>query len=123
MAGAASSVWDTSTPTSWGQSLNQYVHNKSTRPFPDEAYAKPRHITRYEKAREEVTYNPVLQTFTDSNRESAAREREDVERVKQLNRARDKQIAKEAPFNILNHSNKRGALSRLESVNVCSTGL
>ena len=66
--------------------------------------------TRYAKSRDEVLYNPVLQTFTDRSRETGAKQREATQRVGQLNVARDRQIARESQFDILNMRDKRGGL-------------
>ena len=57
---------------SWGEAIKAYQTTHTTRAFPDDAYAKPARVTRYAKSREEVEYNPVLQTFTDGGREAAA---------------------------------------------------
>ena len=86
---------------SWGEAIKAYQTTHTTRAFPDDAYAKPARVTRYAKSREEVEYNQVLQTFTDGGREAAARDVEVSSRVTRLNHARDVQIARESPFNIL----------------------
>lgn len=70
----------------------------------------PRRETRYEKSRQEVEYHPILQTFRDGLRETAAFKAEEHTRVSQLNAARDRQIKYEAPFNILTMEDKRRAL-------------
>ena len=59
---------------------------------------------------EEVTYHPLLQTFTDSKSESAARAAEKEAVVGHLNRARDRQLSTECEYNILNMRNKRSGL-------------
>ena len=99
-------------PASWGEAIKQYQSAHQNRPFPDDAYAKPARVTRYAKSREEVEYNPVLQTFTDGGREAAARDVEVSSRVTRLNHARDVQIARESPFNILTMADKRAGLAR-----------
>ena len=63
-------------PQSWGEALNQYTKEKTTRPRPDSEYVMPRRETRYEKSRQEIEYHPILQTFRDAPREKAAAERE-----------------------------------------------
>ena len=97
-------------PSSWGEAINQYQREKTTRPRPDSEYVRPAYVTRYQKSREETEYHPILQTFRDAPRESAAKERETHSRVEQLNAARDRQIATENRFDILNMRDKRGAL-------------
>ena len=97
---------------SWGEAIKAYQTTHTTRAFPDDAYAKPARVTRYAKSREEVEYNPVLQTFTDGGREAAARDVEVSSRVTRLNHARDVQIARESPFNILTMADKRAGLAR-----------
>lgn len=99
-------------PSSWAEAINMYAREKSVRPRPDSEYAKPPRVTRYEKSREEVEYHPILQTFRNTERETSARTFEDASRVQQLNAARDRQIATESPFDILNMSDKRSALPR-----------
>ena len=91
---------------SWGEYLQRYQQEKVVRPRPDSEYAKPPRVTRYEKAREEVQYHPILQTFTDGPREKAAASKEMTERVSQLNRAKDKQVRYESPFDILTFADK-----------------
>jgi len=99
-------------PKSWGEAIQQYAKAKAQRPRPDEEYAKPYRVTRYEKSREEVEYHPILQTFRDRSRETAAVDHEFSSRVKNLNIAKDKQIAKENPFDILTFADKRTPLPR-----------
>ena len=96
--------------SSWAESLQRYQAARTTRPAPDEAYAKPERITRRMRAAEEVSYNPLLQTFTSADREGAARESERKAVVSHLNNARDRQIASESPFNILSMVDKRSGL-------------
>ena len=99
-------------PTSWAESINMYAKSKTTRPRPDHEYAKPQRVTRYEKSRQEVEYHPILQTFRDQPRESAATMNETRSRVHQLNVAKDKQIKTESPFDILTFADKRAALPK-----------
>ena len=99
-------------PQSWGEAIQQYARQKGQRPRPDSEYAKPFRVTRYDKSRQEVEYHPILQTFRNTERETSARSFEDASRVQQLNAARDRQIATESPFDILNMSDKRSALPR-----------
>ena len=91
---------------SWGEYLQRYQQEKVVRLRPDLEYAKPPRVTRYEKAREEVQYHPILQTFTDGPREKAAASKEMTDRVSQLNRAKDKQVRYESPFDILTLADK-----------------
>ena len=99
-------------PASWGESIESYRTAKLQRPHPDEAYAKPRRVTRYEKSREEVSYHPILQTFSDTSKETQAKQVEVAGRVSQLNQARDRQITVESPYNILNMHDKRSGLEK-----------
>ena len=108
---------------SWGEAIKAYQTTHTTRAFPDDAYAKPARVTRYAKSREEVEYNPVLQTFTDGGREAAARDVEVSSRVTRLNHARDVQIARESPFNILTMADKRcGARARRGAAAAAAAG-
>ena len=99
-------------PASWGEALNAYVKEKTTRPRPDSEYAMPPRMTRYAKSREETEYHPILQSFRDQPRESAAKAREDTQRIVSINQARDKQIATECRFDILTFADKRAALPK-----------
>jgi len=97
-------------PASWGEAIQQYAKSKTTRPRPESEYQKPFYVTQYQKSREATEYHPILQTFRDAPREQFARTHETTSRVEQLNKARDKQIATECPFNILTFSDKRASL-------------
>ena len=99
-----------SEPASWAEAIKQYHKEKKTRPRPDEEYKRPEYITQFQKTREAVEYHPILQTFRDGARESDARQHEASARVKQINAARDRQIAQEQPFDILTFANKRASL-------------
>ena len=99
-------------PTSWAEILHRQTSANRNRPRPDAEYAMPFRETRYAKSREEVVYNPVLQTFTDPARETLSKRREETRRVANLNQARDRQIARESQFDILNMSDKRSGLGR-----------
>lgn len=62
---------DASEP-SWSASMRRAKLEKVTLPW-DRAGIVPepvRHITRYEKVREECAYNPLLAVYTDSTRVS-----------------------------------------------------
>ena len=100
---------------SWAELMQQHTKYNTTRPRPDSEYAKPPRVTRFEKSREEVLYNPVLQTFTDRSREVTATKNERSRKVSQLNEARDRQIARESQFDILNMSDKRSGLAQADA--------
>ena len=67
-------------PSSWAEAINIYAKEKAVRPRPDSEYAMPPRVTRYEKSREEVLYHPILQTFREDQKESAARVAMDLKR-------------------------------------------
>lgn len=96
---------------SWGDSLNEYRSITRTRPFPDEAYQKPARVTHYQKSREESLYNPVLQTFTNQSSEAEAKEWERSNKIRLINIARDKQIARGSPYDLLTSIDKRAGLT------------
>jgi len=97
-------------PASWGEAIQEYARSKATRPRPESEYQKPFYVTQYQKSREATEYHPILQTFREPQREDVAKVREETNRVTKLNAARDKQIALEQPFDILNMSDKRSSL-------------
>ena len=90
--------------------MQSYDASRKTRPMPDEAYAMPTRITTQMKAAEAGRYNPVLQTFSDRSLETTAKARETGMVVDHLNLARDRQIATESTYNILNMRDKRSGL-------------
>jgi len=96
---------------SWGDALRNYQAEKQRRPMPDEYYAKPPLVTRAMKAKDETSYNPVLQTFTDRAHETASRTYEKDAVIATLNQARDRQIATESSFDILSMRDKRTGLT------------
>ncbi|KAL1500218.1 hypothetical protein AB1Y20_012887 [Prymnesium parvum] len=96
-----------SEPASWAESLAQYSHEKKCRPRPDEEYQKPHRVTNFDKKREETRYHPILQTFTQPEREASARSFEATAQIASLNKARDRQLATESAFNILTMEDKR----------------
>eukprot|EP00965_Chrysotila_dentata_P196227 6177452-Pleurochrysis_carterae.AAC.3 len=100
--------------SSWGEALNNYDASRKTRPMPDEYYAKPARVTHAMKAAEDVTYHPVLQTFSDPAKETFAKQLEKQAVVSHLNRARDRQLAVESEYDILTMSDKRSTLKAKE---------
>jgi len=66
------------------------------------------------KAAEDVTYHPVLQTFSDPAKETFAKQLEKQAVVSHLNRARDRQLAVESEYDILTMSDKRSTLKAKE---------
>ena len=99
---------------SWGAAVRAYEAEKGARPMEDKYYGKPTIVTHSEKAREEVEYHPIRQTFTDPQLESASRAAERRSVVARLNRSRDRQISTEQTFDIINFSSKRTGLLEKE---------
>ncbi|KAJ1632504.1 hypothetical protein T492DRAFT_988232 [Pavlovales sp. CCMP2436] len=98
-------------PQSWSESLAFYKHSQSSRPLPDEAYAKPQRVTRYEVSRKEAEYNPITQAWRDQGREREARARDLLGTIAAQNRAKDRQLAHERnTHDVLNHSIRRTGL-------------
>lgn len=98
-------------PQSWEESLAFYKHAQATRPFTDEAYAKPRRVTHAEISRKQVEYNPITQTWRDESRERAARERDKEETLRAQNQAMDRQLANQrSTHDVLNHQRRRHGL-------------
>ena len=102
-------------PSSWAEIMHRQTSSNRNRPRPDAEYAMPFRETRYAKSRDEVVYNPVLQTFTDHSRETVSKQREETRRISNLNQARDRQIARESQFDVLNMSDKRSGLGRSDA--------
>jgi hypothetical protein len=102
-------------PSSWAEIMHRQTSSNRNRPRPDAEYAMPFRETRYAKSRDEVVYNPMLQTFTDPARETVSKQREETRRISNLNQARDRQIARESQFDVLNMSDKRSGLGRSDA--------
>lgn len=93
------------TEASWSASMRRAKLERVTLPW-DRVGVKPdpvRHITRYEKVREECAYNPLLAVFTDSAREAKTRERDSAATILAQNRARDRQLTQAQTYNIITH--------------------
>lgn len=100
---------------SWGEMLQNYeASKKGPRPLPDEAYLRQPLVTASQKAAEARRYNPLLQTFNSSELETTAKKSEADSVVSHLNWARDRQIATESTYNILNMRDKRSGLPTAE---------
>lgn len=98
-------------PQSWAESLALYKHAHSSRPFADEAYAKPRRVTRYEVSRQEAEYNPITQAWRDEGRERASRTLDAEDTLRTQNRAKDRQLAFErGTHDVINHQLRRTGL-------------
>lgn len=88
-----------------------YKHAHASRPFADEAYAKPARVTRYEMSRREAEYNPITQAWRDDGRERAARQRDANGTLRSQNAAKDRQLAFErSSHDVLNHAVRRAGL-------------
>lgn len=88
----------------WGDTMRSYKAAKTNAPWDPRAEAlKVKHVTRYEKSREERQYDPILQHYRDTSKETAARDLEATQRLVALNRARDKQLRYTQTYDIINH--------------------
>jgi len=99
-----------SRPT-WAEEIRQYERSKREVVHEDLLHRENQiTLTAGEVAHKERLFDPVLQRFRDDGTETRKRSQEDKDRVGHLNRARDIQIIREQPFNIISHE------SHLESI-------
>ncbi len=98
---------------SWGELLRDYERSKRglDRPELARSVERPARVTYKQKFEQDARFDPVLQTHTAADAEAAARRDENKTVVERLNRARDRQIANEAPFDIISMHDKREGLS------------
>ncbi|TYZ63481.1 hypothetical protein PybrP1_006649 [[Pythium] brassicae (nom. inval.)] len=100
---------------SWSDDIQRYHAAKATLPWSPEQQTPVKHVTRFEKAREEREYDLVLGKFRDAEREvSRVRQERDqleggLELARTVNGARSrsqqaKQLRNVQRFNVVNHA-------------------
>lgn len=89
-------------PASWGEMLRQHKAKQTSCAWkPQDVRVK--HVTRFEKSREERQFDPILQFYRDPARDEMSRTRTQQETMYRLNRARDKQLRYTQTFDIITH--------------------
>lgn len=89
---------------SWAEDIQKYHAAKATLPWRPEERPVVKHVTRYEKSREEREYDLVLGKFRDAEKEIAKQTNEGSSRKQSLERSRALQLRNVQRFNLINHS-------------------
>ncbi|CAK4418136.1 hypothetical protein Ae201684P_014238 [Aphanomyces euteiches] len=89
---------------SWGEDMQIYKTSKAVLPWRPEQQTPVRHITRYEKSREEREYDLIRAQYRDVKREAATKAKEMKDQMAALADAKVKQSQFVPKFNIINHS-------------------
>mmetsp|Transcript_9438 Transcript_9438/g.13344 ORF Transcript_9438/g.13344 Transcript_9438/m.13344 type:complete len:196 (-) Transcript_9438:67-654(-) len=95
-----------SRPT-WAEEIRQYERSRREVVHEDLLHRENQiTLTTGAIAAKERLFDPVLQRFREDNTETRKRAEEAKDRVGHLNRARDIQIIREQPFDIVSHESK-----------------
>ncbi|TMW63740.1 hypothetical protein Poli38472_002681 [Pythium oligandrum] len=89
---------------SWADDIQKYQAAKAILPWLPEQQTPVKHVTRYEKSREERKYDLVLAEFRDAEREVGLQKNEDAKRKQDLEHSRAKQLRNVQRFNLINHA-------------------
>lgn len=94
------------TEGSWGSHLRNYKQNKSKLPWAQDAQAPREVITRYQKAREEREFDPILQSLRDGGAEATRYSCEKEVQESNVANAKTKAGRYSQTFNIVNNESK-----------------
>ncbi|KAF0685916.1 Aste57867_22233 [Aphanomyces stellatus] len=89
---------------SWGEDIRIYKASKAVVPWRPEQREPVRHITRYEKSREEREFDLIRAQYRDVQREGATKDLEIKQSMQALVDAKIKQSRYVQKFNLINHS-------------------
>jgi len=89
---------------SWGDLLRAQDIARTQLPW--KQAEKVNYITRYEKSRQERTFDPVLQKYRNSDRESQLIFKETSDKIRGLNSSKARQLQRVQSHNIISHSNQ-----------------
>ncbi|GBG33878.1 Hypothetical Protein FCC1311_101012 [Hondaea fermentalgiana] len=90
-------------PSSWSELIQARERSNKELAWKAEQQEPVKYVTRYEVSRKERAFDPVLQKFSDSQRESSLCKHEREERTRFLNRRKVQQLNKVSHFNVVNH--------------------
>lgn len=96
--------------TSWAEEVQDYQHERRVKVHPDLFKGRTVGHVRGENSKRERSYNPLLGRFLDEDREKEQRDLEEKVKTDYLNLARDVQLRKEAPYDLITHERKFEAL-------------
>ncbi|GLD97734.1 hypothetical protein PINS_up006424 [Pythium insidiosum] len=89
---------------SWAEDLQKYHAAKATVPWQSEQQHPVKHVTRYEKSREEREYDLILGKFRDAERELQQQQDDVTHRKQSLEHSRAKQLRNVQRFHVIHHS-------------------
>ncbi|KAE9046365.1 hypothetical protein PR001_g1624 [Phytophthora rubi] len=88
----------------WAKDVQNYHAAKSVLPWLPEQQKPVKHVTRYEKSREEREYDIVLGRFRDEDKEQGYQQREGVELKRTLEKGRAKQLRTIQRFHMITNA-------------------
>ncbi|CAJ1363477.1 unnamed protein product [Effrenium voratum] len=95
---------------SWAEEVQTYQHERRVKLHPDLFKGPTVGYVRGETSKRERSFNPLLGRFLDPQREQEQQSFEDETKRGFLNLARDVQLRREAPFDLVTHERKFQAL-------------
>lgn len=95
---------------SWAEEVQDYQHDRRVKVHPDLFKGRMVGYVRGENSKRERSYNPLLGRFLDQHREREQQDFEEKVKKNYLNMARDIQLRKEAPYDLITHERKFEAL-------------
>lgn len=95
---------------SWAEEVQDYQHERRVKVHPDLFKGRTVGYVRGENSKRERSYNPLLGRFLDQHREREQQDFEEKVKKNYLNMARDIQLRKEAPYDLITHERKFEAL-------------
>ncbi|CAJ1394737.1 unnamed protein product [Effrenium voratum] len=92
---------------SWAEEVQTYQHERRVKLHPDLFKGPTVGYVRGETSKRERSFNPLLGRFLDPQREQEQQSFEDETKRGFLNLARDVQLRREAPFDLVTHERRR----------------
>ena len=99
---------------SWANILKNYEYNKKTLEW--QFNRKPDYITNKQVLLKDNDFNPIIQKYTDNNKENEIRKKEDINLKNTLAKNLDRQLKYEQTFHIINLENKLKDLNYIEEI-------
>ncbi|OWZ23423.1 hypothetical protein PHMEG_0001695 [Phytophthora megakarya] len=88
----------------WAEDVQIYRTAKSVLPWLPDQQKLVKHVTRYEKSREEREFDPLLGRFREEGKELGLQQRESMELKRNLEKGRAAQLRTIQRFNIINNA-------------------
>ena len=96
----------------WSESLKNYQNKYSTSPYQSQSQYQgqyqgyPQRVTQSSILKNDNIFNPILQTYTDKNKEKQLREQEKSNIISTIIRNQDNALKTQQTFNIINLRDK-----------------